>query len=92
MGNITGRGVGAAIGLDTSVDGDSIAANLLSILSIMVTTTDISELVTCEIGPETSVVGEGDRPIVVDGSGVSTVDGMSGAGPGGVILPVSTRL
>ena len=92
MGNITGRGVGAAIGLDTGVDGDSIAANLLSILSIMVTTTDISELVTCEVGPEMSVAGEGDRPIVVDGRGVVSVGGMSGARPGGVHLPGSTRL
>ncbi len=58
----------------------------------MVTTTDISELVTCEVGPETSVAGEGDRPIAVDGSGVLIVDGMSGADPGGVILPVFTRL
>ncbi len=46
MGNITGRGAGAAIELDAGPDGDSIAANLLSNLSIMVTTTDISELVT----------------------------------------------
>ncbi len=92
MGNITGRGAGAAIGLDTGVDGDSIAANLLSNLSIMVTTTDISELVTCEVGPEISVAGEGDRPIAVDGSGVVIVDGMSGAGPGGVVLPAYTRL
>jgi len=92
MGNITGRGAGAAIGLDTGVDGDSIAANLLSNLSIMVTTTDISELVTCEVGPEMSVAGEGDRPIVVDGRGVVAVGGMSGACPGGVILPGSTRL
>ena len=92
MGNITGRGVGAAIELDAGPDGDSIAANLLSNLSIMVTTTDISELVTCEVGPEMSVAGEGDRPIVVDGRGVLSVGGMSGARPGGVILPGSTRL
>ena len=58
MGNITGRGVGAAIELDAGPDGDSMAANLLSNLSIMVTTTDISELVTWELGPETSVAGE----------------------------------
>ena len=92
MGNITGRGAGAAIGFDTGVDGDSKAAILLSNLSIMVTTTDISELVTCEVGPETSVAGEGDRPIVVDGSGVLIVDGRSGAVPGGVVLPAYTRL
>ena len=76
MGNITGRGVGAAIELDAGPDGDSIAANLLSNLSIMVTTTDISELVTCEVGPEISVAGEGDRPIAVDGGGVAMIDGM----------------
>ncbi len=92
MGNITGRGAGAAIELDAGPGGDSIAATLLSNLSIMVTTTDISELVTCEDGPETSVAGEGDRPIVVEGSGVVTVGGMSGARSGGVILPGSTRL
>ena len=92
MGNITGRGVGAAIELDAGPDGDSIAANLLSNLSITATTPDISELVTWEVGPETSVAGEGDRPIVVDGSGVVTVGGMSGARPGGVNLPGSTRL
>ena len=92
MGNITGRGVGAAIELDAGPDGDSIAANLFPNLSIMVTTTDISELVTCEVGPEISVAGEGDRPIAVDGSGVVIIGGMRGAGPGGVNLPVSTRL
>ena len=58
----------------------------------MVTTIDISELVTCEVGPEMSVAGEGDRPIAVDGSGVLIVDGMSGADPGGVILPAFARL
>ena len=92
MGNITGRGAGAAIELDAGPDGDSIAANLLSNLSIMVTTTDISELVTWEVGHETSVAGAGDRPIVVDGRGVAAIGGMSGAFPGGVHLPVSTRL
>ena len=92
MGNITGRGAGAAIELDAGPDGDSIAAILLSNLSIMVTTTDISELVTCEVGPEMSVAGEGDRPIVVDGRGVVTVGGISGARPGGVNLPGPTRL
>ena len=56
-----------------------IAAILLSNLSIMVTTTDISELVTWEVGPETPVAGEGDRPIVVDGRGVVTGGGIIGA-------------
>jgi hypothetical protein len=79
MGNITGRGTGAAIELDAGPDGDSIAAILLSNLSIMVTTTDISELVIWEVGPETSVAGEGDRPIVVDGRGVVTGGGIIGA-------------
>ena len=65
-----GCGEGVANDPDTGVDGVSIAVNLLSILSIMVTTIDISELVTCEVGPETSVAGEGDRPTVVDGCGV----------------------
>ena len=76
MGNITGCGTGAAIELDAGPDGDSRAAILLSNLSIMVTTTDISELVTWEVGPETSVAGEGDRPIVVDGRGVVTGGGI----------------
>ncbi len=58
----------------------------------MVTTIDISELVTCEVGPEISVAGEGDRPTVVDGCGVLIVDGRNGAGPGGVSLPVFARL
>ena len=42
----------------------------------MVTTIDISELVTCEVGPEISVAGEGDRQIAVDGGGVVMIDGM----------------
>ncbi len=63
MGNITGRGTGAATELDAGPDGDSIAAILLSNLSIMVTTKDISELVTWEVGPETSVAGE----VIADG-------------------------
>ena len=79
MGNITGRGTGAATELDAGPDGDSIAAILLSNLSIMATTTDISELVTWEVGPETSVAGEGDRPILVDGRGVVTGGGIIGA-------------
>ena len=54
MGNITGCGTGAAIELDAGPDGDSMAAILFSNLSIMVTATDISELVTWEVGPETS--------------------------------------
>ena len=62
--------------LDTGVDGDSKLVNLLSNLSIIVTRADTSELVTCEIGPEISVAGEGDRPIVVDGSGVVMIDGI----------------
>ena len=79
MGNITGCGTGAAIELDAGPDGDSMAAILFSNLSIMVTATDISELVTWEVGPETSVAGEGDRPIVVDGRGVVTGGGIIGA-------------
>ena len=79
MGNIAGCGTGAAIELDADPDGDSMAAILFSNLSIMVTTTDISELVTWEVGPETSVAGEGDRPIVVDGRGVETGGGIIGA-------------
>jgi hypothetical protein len=66
-----GCGEGVANVPDTGVDGDSTAVNRLSILSIMVSTIGISELVICEVGPETSVAGEGDRPAVVDGCGVS---------------------
>ncbi len=90
MGYIACCGTGAAIELDAGPDGNSIAAILLSNLSIIVTTTDISELVTCEVGPETSVAGEGDRPIVVDGRGVVVDIGGDSIGilSGGVILPV----
>ena len=70
MGYITCCGTGAAIELDASPDGDSMAAILLSSRSIIVTTTDISEFVTWDTGPATSVAGEGDRSMVVDGSGV----------------------
>jgi len=62
--------------LDTGVDGASKLVILLSSLSITVTKTDISELITCEVGPEISVAGEGDRPIAVDGGGVVMIDGM----------------
>ena len=67
MGYITCCGTGAAIELDASPDGDSIAAILLSRRSIIVTTTDISEFVTWDTGPDASVAGEGDRSMVVDG-------------------------
>ncbi len=89
MGYITCCGTGAAIELDASPDGDSIAAILLSSRSITVTTTDISEFVTWETGPDTSVAGEGDRPIVVDGRGVVVDIGGDSIGTlsGAVILP-----
>ncbi len=67
MGKTTCCGTGAAIELDAGPDGDSIAAILLSRRSIIVTTTDISEFVTWDTGPDTSVAGEGDRSMVVDG-------------------------
>ena len=72
-----GCGEGVANNPDTGVDGDSTAVNRLSILSIMVSTIEISELVICEVGPETSVAGEGDRPTAVDGGGVSERPGLA---------------
>ena len=89
MGCITCCGTGAAIELDAGPDGDSIAAILLSSRSIIVTTKDISELVTWEAGPDTSVAGEGVRPIVVDGRGVVVDIGGDSIGTlsGGVNLP-----
>ena len=55
----------------------------------METTIDISELVTCEVGPEISVAGEGDRPMVVEvpWSGVVGAGGGIGKYSEGIDLP-----